>query len=69
MIELCLSAANVDKKSVSTKCFDENFEVLKNIFFLVLDILSLMTLYRLWTCCNYKVQFEGIMGEFTIVQK
>ena len=52
MIELCLSAANVDKNSVPSKCFAENFEVLKYFFFQVIEIEALMTLYTLWPCCN-----------------
>jgi hypothetical protein len=44
--------ANVVKNSIPSKCFAKNFEVLKFLFFHVIEIELLMTLYTLWPCCN-----------------
>ena len=47
MIELCNSPAKVAKIPIPTKCFWENFEVSKNIFFQVIETKSLMALYMI----------------------
>ena len=52
MIELCNSPAKVVKIPIPTKCFWENFEVSKNIFFQVIETKSLMALYMIMGICT-----------------
>jgi hypothetical protein len=44
VIELCNSPAKVAKNPFPTKCFEEIFEVSKNIFLLVIEAISMKTL-------------------------
>ena len=44
MIELCNSATKLVKKLVPYKCFEENFAVSENIFFLVIESKNLKAL-------------------------
>ena len=64
MIELCNSPAKLAKIPIPTKCFWENFEVSKNIFFQVIETKSLMALYTIMGIVSifYMVRYCGMVA-------
>ena len=53
------------KIPIPTKCFWENFEVSKNIFFQVIETKSLMALYTIMGIVSIYIEY-GIRSEYSI---